>query len=128
MRRSEVAADGFRVAGVEVGDKEEGDTEDDEGDEAVGDLLAPDVEEDDFGDADEEEAKAGETEAAFTDDEGEKEGGDGLEAPADGDAAFGDFFEDEDGDENHGEEEIDLLWAAEENRKIGRKIARGRRF
>ena len=40
MRRgeeeSEVAADGFGVAGIEVGDEEEGDAEDDEGDEAVG--------------------------------------------------------------------------------------------
>ena len=54
----EVAADGFGVAGVEVGDEEEGDAEDDEGDEAVGALLAPDVEDDDFGDADEEEAEA----------------------------------------------------------------------
>jgi hypothetical protein len=32
---SKVAADGFGVAGVEVGDEEEGDAEDDEGDEAV---------------------------------------------------------------------------------------------
>jgi len=55
----EVAADGFGVAGVEVGDEEEGDAEDDEGDEAVGALLAPDVEDDDFGDADEEEAETG---------------------------------------------------------------------
>jgi hypothetical protein len=41
----EITADGFGVAGVEVGDEEEGDAEDDEGHEAVGDFLAPDVEE-----------------------------------------------------------------------------------
>ena len=35
----EVVADGFGVAGVEVGDEEEGDAEDDEGDKAVGALL-----------------------------------------------------------------------------------------
>jgi hypothetical protein len=58
-RALEVAADGFGIAGVEVGDEEESDAEDDKGDEAVGDFLAPDVEEDDFDDADEEEAEAG---------------------------------------------------------------------
>jgi hypothetical protein len=83
----EIAADGFGVAGVEVGDEEEGDAEDDEGDEAVGAFLAPDVEDDDFGDADEEEAEAGETEAAFTDDQREEEASDGFKTPADGDAA-----------------------------------------
>src|SRR6266481_1569206 len=122
----EVAADGFGVAGVEVRDEEEGDAEDDEGDEAVGALLAPDVEDDNFGDADEEEAEAGEAEAAFADDESEEEGGDGFEAPADGDAALGDFVEDENGDKNHGEKEIDLFWAAEELGKIGGEIVFGR--
>ena len=122
----EVAADGFGVAGVEVGDEEEGDAEDDEGDEAVGALLAPDVEDDDFGDADEEEAEAGEAEAAFADDESEEEGGDGFDAPADGDATFGDFVEDEDGDENHGEEEIDLFGATEEIGKVDGESTGGR--
>ena len=65
---SEVPADGFGVAGVEVGDEQEGYAQDDEGDEAVGGLLAPDLEEDDFDDADEEEAEAGEAEAAFAHD------------------------------------------------------------
>jgi hypothetical protein len=122
----EVAADGFGVAGVKVGDEEEGDAEDDEGDEAVRALLTPDVEDDDFGDADEEEAEAGEAEAAFADDEREQEGGDGFEAPADGDAAFGDFVEDENGDEKHGEEEIDLFGAAEKRCEIDGEIVGGR--
>jgi len=122
----EIAADGFGVAGVEVGDEEEGDAEDDEGDEAVGAFLAPDVEDDDFGDTDEEKAEAGEAEAAFADDEREEEGGDGFEAPADGDAAFGDFVEDEDGDENHGEEEIDLFRAAKKIGESGGEIVAGR--
>src|SRR6266481_4063496 len=122
----EVAADGFGVAGVEVRDEEEGDAEDDEGDEAVGALLAPDVEDDNFGDADEEEAEAGEAEATFRDDKSEEEGGDGFEAPADGDAALGDFVEDEDGDENRGEEEIDLFGAAEEIGEVDGKIVGGR--
>jgi hypothetical protein len=39
----QVAADGFGVASVEVGDEEEGDAEDDEGNKAVGDFLTPDV-------------------------------------------------------------------------------------
>src|SRR6266481_94643 len=122
----EVAADGFGVAGVEVRDEEEGDAEDDEGDKAVGALLAPDVEDDNFGDADEEEAEAGEAEATFRDDKSEEEGGDGFEAPADGDAALGDFVEDEDGDENRGEEEIDLFGAAEEIGEVDGKIVGGR--
>src|SRR5258708_18140210 len=129
MRREgkelEVAADGFGVAGVEVGDEEEGDAEDDEGDEAVGALLAPDVEDDDFGNADEEEAETREAEATFCDDESEEEGGDSFYAPTDGDAAFGDFVEDEDGDENHGEEEIDLFGAAEESGEVEGKIDGG---
>src|SRR5258708_10040201 len=130
MRREgkelEVAADGFGVAGVEVGDEEEGDAEDDEGDEAVGALLAPDVEDDDFGNADEEEAETREAEATFCDGESEEEGGDSFYAPTDGDAAFGDFVEDEDGDENHGEEEIDLFGAAEEIGEVEGKIVGGR--
>src|SRR5882762_3965552 len=125
-KRLQVAADGFGIAGVEVGDEEEGDAEDDEGDKAVGALLAPDVEDDDFGDADEEEAEAGEAEATFRDDKSEEEGGDGFETPADGDAAFGDFVEDEDGDENHGEKEIDLFGAAEEIGEIDGEIAGGK--
>ena len=124
----EVAADGFGIAGVEVRNEEEGDTKDDEGDEAVGDFLAPDVEEDDLDDADEEEAEASEAETAFADDEGEEKGGDGFEAPADSDAALGDFVEDEDGDENHGKEEIDLFGTAEESGQISGKIAVGRGF
>jgi hypothetical protein len=77
----------LRSSGCRGGDEEEGDAEDDEGDEAVGALLAPDVEDDDFCDANEEEAEAGEAEAAFADHEGEEECGDGFDAPADGDAA-----------------------------------------
>src|SRR5258708_33748172 len=130
MRREgkelEVAADGFGVAGVEVRDEEEGDAEDDEGDEAVGALLAPDVEDDYFGDADEEEAETGEAEGAFCDDESEEEGGDGFETPPDGNAALGDFVENEDGDENHGEKEIDLFGAAEEIGEIDGEIAGGK--
>src|SRR5258708_31731631 len=125
-KRLQVAADGFGVAGVEVGDEEEGDAEDDEGDKAVGTLLAPDVEDDDFGDADEEEAEAGEAKAAFCDDKSEEEGGDGFYAPTDGDAAFGDFVEDEDGDEDHGEKEIDLFGAAKKIGEIDREIAGGK--
>src|SRR5258708_34596347 len=123
---SEVAADGFGVAGVEVGDEEEGDAEDDEGDKAVGDFLTPDVEDDDFGNADEEEAETREAEATFCDDKSEEEGGDSFETPADGNAALGDFVEDEDGDENHGEKEIDLFGAAKEIGEIDREIAGGK--
>src|SRR5258708_10268846 len=88
-KRLQVAADGFGVAGGEVGDEEEGDAEDDECDEAVGALLAPDVEDDYFGDADEEEAEASAAEATFRDDKSGEEGGDNFEAPAHGDAGFG---------------------------------------
>src|SRR5258708_30355595 len=123
---SEVAADGFGVAGVEVGDEEEGDAENDEGDKAVGDFLTPDVEDDYFGDADEEEAETREAEATFCDDKSEEKGGDSFYAPADGDAAFGDFVEDEDGDEDHAEEEIDLFGAAEEIGEVDGKIVGGR--
>lgn len=49
-RLLKIAADGFRVAGVEVGDEKECDAEDDEGDEAVRTFLAPDVEDYDFSD------------------------------------------------------------------------------
>ena len=52
-----IAANGFGVAGVEIGDEEESDAEDDEGDETVGDFLTPYVEKDDFADADEEEGE-----------------------------------------------------------------------
>src|SRR5258708_35803241 len=60
---SEVAADGFGVAGVEGGDGGEGEAEGDEGDKRGGGFLTPDVGEDEFGNADEEEGGAREAEA-----------------------------------------------------------------
>lgn len=96
---------------MEIEDENEGDAENNEGDEAVGALLTPGVEEDDFGNADEQKTKAGEAEAALADDERKQEYGDRFDSPADGDAAGRDFVEDQESDENHGEEEIDLFWA-----------------
>ena len=113
-RNLEIAADEFGVARVQVRDEEKSHPKDDESDIAVGAVEAPSVEKADFGDADEQQAEPGEAKAAFSDGEREEEGDDGFDAPADGDAPEGDFIEDQQGDEEHREEKIDLLGAGEQ--------------
>ena len=89
-------------------------------------MEAPSVEKADFGDADEQQAEPGEAKAAFSDDEREEEGDDGFDTPADGDAAEGDFVEDEQGDEEHREEKIDLLGAGEQGGQVEVEFGIGR--
>ena len=110
-RWSEIATDEFGVAGIEKADENERAAKNDQGDPTIGAFLSPDVEDNDFRDADEEKGEAGEAEAAFADDQSEKESGDGFHAPADGDTTLRDFGEDEQGDESEGNEKEELFGA-----------------
>ena len=88
---SKVLADGVTEAGVKERYGHESSSENDECSESFRCGESPDVDENDFGDADEEERKAGEAEAAFTDDEGEEKGDEAEEAPGYRDMAGAEF-------------------------------------
>jgi len=81
--------------------------EDDEGDKAVGALLAPDVEDDDFGNADEEEAETRERKLRSATIRAKRKAATASRPQPMVTRAFGDFVEDEDGDEESWEKEID---------------------
>jgi hypothetical protein len=54
-----------------------------------------------------------------------RDSGDRFDSPADGDAAGGDFVEDQ-GDENHGQEKVDLFGALQESGpRVVRIVAEG---